>query len=413
MATFIYQGLDAKGQSRKGEVQAQSRAEALRKLSHDRIQPIKLTSREESSRVIIGPSKSPVKTSGFIYLSKKDIVLFTDELSDFLNSGMQLESALRLMENREEKSTIKGLAKRLREKVRDGTSFADALRQTSPSFGELYYNIVAAGEASGALGPLLTRQAAHLAEIQELRSQVQMALIYPAFLVLAGIAAMVVFMTFLVPQMLKLFAHSGAQMPLPTYVLFMTGRFFQQFGLVTLIGGTVLLLSFFAFVQQPKGRIWWDRFKLRLPLLGPLWYASFHGEFCQLLANLLNNGLPLVSSLKLISRATGNTFFNGSVARVADLVSEGVSLTQAMKTVDQFPANLRDLVKVGEQTGELGVCLEKIGKRYEKLIKRKMDQVMSVVQPVIILVIGSAVGLVAWSMLAGIFQAMHAIRGHA
>jgi general secretion pathway protein F/type IV pilus assembly protein PilC len=251
-----------------------------------------------------------------------------------------------------------------------------------------------------------------LAEIQELRSQVKMALIYPTFLALAGLAAMVVFMAVLVPQMLKLFEHSGTQMPLPTYILFMMGKFFQKYGILVLSVSAIIGLSFYSFIQQPFGRAWWDRFKLNIPLFGALWYASFHGEFCQLLANLLNNGLPLVSSLKLMSRATGNTFFNGTVIRLGELVSEGVSLTQAMKTVGQFPPNLRDLVKVGEQTGELGTCLEKIGKRYEKLIKRQMDAIMSLVQPIIILVIGCMVALVMWSMLSGIFGAMHAIRGH-
>jgi len=423
MALFVYKGTGEQGEPRTGEVEASSRSDALRRLAVDRIQPLKL---EAKADVVSAPTKpaqgkapsamaarkEKSSMKGGIRLSNAEVILFTDELSDFLQSGLQLEPALRLMENREERSPLKVVSAVLREKVRDGISFSDALKVASPSFGELYCNLVAAGEVSGALAPLLRRQAIHLVAMQDLRNRVKLALIYPGALVCAGIAAMLVFMNVLVPQMTKMFAKSGGAMPLPTYILVQVGKLSHEYGLYV---GVLVVTGIFLFIlaiRQPSGQRWWDEAKLKIPLIGPLLSAAFYAQFCQTMANLLQNGLPLLTSLTLMSRATGNVFYRELLLRITDLVGEGASLTRSMKTVGHFPANLRDLVKVGEQTGDLGSTLEKVGERQEKMIQNKVDRIMSLVPLIIIVALGLMVLLVAWSMLSGIFTAMEGIQKH-
>jgi type II secretory pathway component PulF len=315
------------------------------------------------------------------------------------------------MEKREERSPVKDVSTFLREKVRDGTSFSEALKVASPNFDELYCNLVAAGEVSGALAPLLRRQAVHLVAMQDLRSRVKLALIYPAGLVLAGIGAMTVFMTVLVPQMTKLFSKTGGVMPLPTYLLIQLSAATHKYGLFVAAIIGIVLAGFTAYIRQPAGRRWWDETKLKIPLLGSLLSASFYAQFCQTMSNLLQNGLPLLTALKLTGGATGNIFYRTLLLRITDLVGEGASLTRAMKSVGHFPPNLRDLVKVGEQTGDLGGTLEKVGERYEKMIQMQIDRIMSIVPQVITVALGLMVLLIAWSMLAGIFQAMHGLQG--
>ena len=291
-------------------------------------------------------------------------------------------------------------------------SFSDALKTASPSFGELYCNLVAAGEVSGALAPLLRRQSEHLIAMQDLRGRIKLALIYPAFLVVAGAGAVAVFMTVLIPQMTKLLVKTGTTLPWSTYLLVNLGKYAQRDGLFVLAALAIGVLIFTSAIRQPRGRRWWDEAKLRIPLIGPLLSSFFYAQFCQTMANLLQNGLPLISSLKLMSRATGNEFFRGLVVRVTDLVGEGASLTRAMKSVGHFPPSLRDLVKVGEQTGELGVTLQKVGERFDKVIQQRIDRIMSLVPLVVIVVLGAMVFLIAWSMLAGIFQAVHGMQAH-
>jgi type II secretory pathway component PulF len=413
MATFAYQGTGRSGERLTGEVEAPTRTEALRRLARDRIQPLQLTARGEEPAAKTGAARpNRARANGSIRLSQAQVILFTDELADFLHSGLQLEPALHLMENREERSPVKTVAASLREKVRDGVSFSEALKLASPSFGELYGNLVAAGEISGALSPLLRRQSEHLIAMQELRGRIKLALIYPAFLVSAGLAAMAVFMTQLIPQMTKLLVNTGTALPWSTYLLMNLGKYSQQYGLVVLLVLALGAMVFIGAIRQSRGRRWWDEAKLRLPLFGPLLSAFFYAQFCQTMSNLLLNGLPLLSSLKLMSRATGNEFFRGLVARVADLVGEGASLTRAMKTVGHFPASLRDLVKVGEQTGELGTTLQKVGERFDKTIQARIDRIMSLVPLVVIVVLGAMVFLIAYSMLTGIFEAMKGMQVH-
>jgi type II secretory pathway component PulF len=419
MAVFAYQGTGEKGEHRSGELEAASRSEALRRLALERIQPLKLVAKSDDAPVAARAGKKAAAAkprrdthSGNIRLTNAEVILFTDELADFLHSGLQLEPALQLMENRDEHYPVKTVSTFLREKVRDGTSFSEALKMASPQFGELYCNLVAAGEVSGALAPLLQRQAVHLVEMQDLRSRVQLALIYPSVLVLAGIGAVTVFMTVLVPQMIKLFAKTGSVVPWPTFVLIKMSHFTQHYGPYLTALLALALALFIACVRRPAGRRWWDEAKLKIPLLGPLLSASFYAQFCQTMANLLQNGLPLLTALKLMSRATENVFYRGLILRITDLVGEGASLTRSMKAVGHIPPNLRDLVKVGEQTGDLGVTLEKVGQRYEKLIRMRVDRIMSIVPLIVISALGLMVLLIAWSMLSGIFAAMHGLQAH-
>ncbi|MEI9999934.1 MAG: type II secretion system F family protein [Verrucomicrobiota bacterium] len=420
MAVFAYQGTGERGEKRAGELEAPSRSEALRKLAMDRIQPLSLVAkadmietkngRRSASPTAAAPTRGAV--AGGMRLKRAQVILFTDELADFLNSGLQLEPALQLMERREDKSPVKDAAAFLRDKVRDGTSFSDALKACSPDFDELYCNLVAAGEASGALPELLRREAIHLVAMQDLRNRVWLALIYPAALVTAGILAMVVFMTVLVPQMTKLFAKTGNSMPLPTFLLIKMSDAVHHYGLFAAAAIGVAITGFVLYTRQPAGRRWWDEAKLRIPLLGPLLGASFYAQFCQTMANLLLNGLPLLAAMKLATGATSNVFYRSLLYRISDLVGEGASLTRAMKAVGHFPPNLRDLVKVGEQTGALGATMEKIGLRYEKMIQLRIDRMMSVVPMIIIVMLGLMVVLIAWSMLSGIFAVMHGLQGH-
>jgi len=411
MAVFVYKGTGDRGEPRAGELEASSRTEALRRLAMDRIQPLKLVAKDDGAGSPPGAARKEKNVvKGGIRLSNVEVILFTDELSDFLQSGLQLEPALRLMENREERSPVKDVSAILREKVRDGTSFSEALKVASPSFGELYCNLVAAGEVSGALAPLLSRQASYLVAMQELRTRVKLALIYPAALVLAGIAAMIVFMNVLVPQMTKMFTKTGGAMPLPTYILVQSGKLTHTYGLfvgAVAVAGTA---CFIAAIRQPAGRRWWDEAKLKIPLIGSLLSASFYAQFCQTMANLLQNGLPLLTALMLMGRATGNVFYRELLVRITELVGEGASLTRSMKSVGHFPPNLRDLVKVGEQTGDLGATLEKVGQRQEKLIQQRIDRIMALVPLLIIVALGLMVLLVAWSMLSGIYGAMEGLQ---
>lgn len=411
MSLFAYQALRSNGEKVTGELQAQSRNEAYRKLDQQNLQPVSLRLKDDAG----GSSRSPesvVISDESIRLSRSQIIVFTEELSDLLDAGLQLETALRIMEERSELSGLKTVTIALRQKVRDGVNFSSSLKSVSKSFGELYCNLVAAGELSGALPQLLRRQTGYLIAVEELQSKVVQALVYPAFIFGAGILLLFVFMTWLVPQLTMLLTKTGASLPLPTRILIALSSFFAHYWWA-IIGGVVLAgFAFWRVIQSPEGRIWWDTNKLKIPLFGPVLKARSYAQFSHTMANLVSNGVPMLNGLRLTHKAAANRYFQSLLEKTVEIVAEGGSLSQALKRVGGFPAVLIDIVFVGEQTGDLAAAFEKVGNRYEKELGKKIEALTGMIQPVVIILMALLVGVVAYSIITGIFQAVSGLRVH-
>ena len=394
-----------------GQLEAQSRAEAFRKLDRDRLQPISLVQQQgvetNGSRLSETDKSAPLRN---IRLSGSQIILFTEEMSDLLDAGLQLEPALRVMEERKELSTIKSVASALRQQVREGSSLSNALRLVSPSFGDLFCNLVAAGELSGSLPQLLRRQATFLVTIDDLRKKVVSALIYPSMIFVLGIGLIFLFMTYLVPQLTTLFQKTGKDLPLLTRVLVQTSDFFSHYWWAIIAGILGVVFGFLQLIRTPPGRAWWHSAQLRLPLFGSVLRGRYYAQFSQTMANLIANGIPLLNSLRLMSSATANVHIRGQMEKVVDMVGEGGSLSRALQRVRAFPPLFIDMIAVGEQTGELAQALERIGRRYDKELNIKIQRLTSLVQPVVILIMAGMVGLIAYSIINGIFDAVSGLR---
>ncbi len=415
MSVFSYKAANREGRTLTGEIEARNKADAIIQLDRQKLQPVsviqlgqeKVVTKRQGSDA---DRESEAPIDGKVRLSKQQIIFFTEELSDLLDAGLQLESALRIIEQRQEKSQIKALAGMLRRKVRDGTGFSEALKQSSPSFGDLYCSLCAAGELSGALPKILKRQVGYLSIIADLRGQIIQALIYPAFIVGAGLLMMVLFMLVLVPQLIKLFEKSERELPLLTKLLIGTSNFFSSYWWIILAVIVLVVIAFMAVIKRPEGRVWWDRFKLGLPLFGPVINCGFLAQFCQTLANLVGNGLPLLSGLKLMQEASGNTYYSGKIERIANIVADGGAFSRAMKRVGGFPEVFVDLVGVGEQTGDLASSLEKAATRYEKEMNRRIQQITALIQPVVITCIALLVGVVVYTIVTSIFEAVSSMQ---
>lgn len=404
MSLFTYQALKPNGEKIGGELQAQNRTEAYRELDRQKLQPVSLVQKEEGKAA--DPGGKPSRSSGPIHLSRSQIILFTEEMSDLLDAGLQLEGALRIMEGRTELSGLQQVITELRQKVRDGVNFSSALRTASSSFGELYCNLVAAGELSGAMPQLLRRQTSYLIAVEELQSQVIQALIYPAFIFGAGILLLFVFMTVLVPQLTLLFTKTGKGLPLATQALIAASDFFAHYWWALIGGAIVVSLVFWRFIQGSKGRLWWDKIKLSIPVVGPILLARSYAQFAHTMANLTSNGIPMLNGLQLTHKAASNRYFQALMEKVIGLVADGGALSQALKRVGGFPALMVDLVVVGEQTGDVAAAFGKIGGRYEKELGKRIQRMTELIQPVVIVVMALLVGLVAYSIITGIFQAI-------
>ena len=409
MSVFEYRAVRPGGEAVSGELQAQSRGEVYQKLERERLQPISVRLKGDLGQAAVSPA-NPM-ASGPILLSKVQVIAFTEELGDLLEAGLQLEQALKVMENREEVSGMKTAAAALRQRVREGSSFSAALKAVSVSFDELYCNLISAGEISGALGQIMRRQGKYLTSIHELQSRVIQALIYPAFLTGTGLILMIVFMTVLVPQLTSLFTKTGRNMPLPTRILIGMSDFVGHFWWLGIVLGVLGWISFQQAIKTPAGRLWWHETQLKIPLFGSVLAARFYTQFCQTLATLVLNGIPLLNGLRLMMTATPNIHLRRLLERVTDMVAEGGNLSRSLKRVGQFPSVLVDMVAVGEQTGDLGTALERVAIRYDKELNVRIQRLTAMVQPAVIVAMALLVGLVAYSMVTGIFQAVSGLKG--
>ena len=407
MPAFTYEAIVPGGGRTRGTLEAKSRQEALAQLSRQRLQPIRLQSAaaaESASAGAAARSTAPAERQ----MNEMQIISFTEELGDLLDAGLQLEGALKMMEQRSEASSLKAVAESLRTQVREGVSLSRALKVASTSFSDLYCNLVAAGEVSGALGSILQRQVLYLKKLNDLKGRVIQALIYPMFVTGAGILLMGLFVVVLVPQLEMLFKTQKP--PLITQLLLGSSRFLVQWGWLVLAMLALGALGFWQAIQKPAGRLWWDQARVKIPVAGPVLEAAFYAQFSQTLANLLGNGVTLLQAMQLVSRATPNTFYRVRLEKATEQISEGYSLSRALRQVGGFSDMFLDLVAVGEQTGELAKALDKAGSRYEKEMDRRIQRITALIQPVIIVVIALVVGTVVYSIITSIFDAMSGMR---
>jgi general secretion pathway protein F len=427
MATYTYKALGKNGDLDAGEITATDRPEALKILGRRGLQPVKLSlntasgsSREEkkspsstsSGKQGSGASTGRRDDGGLLKLKRAEVVLFTEELSEMLRAGLQLEPALKSMENREELGSLKDVSSEIRKFVRDGGSFSVALKKTSNSFGPLYCSLAAAGEASGALDTILERQAHYLKTLQQLQSKVTLALIYPAFLIIAGIGVGIIFVTKLIPQLTDLISSTpGGKIPLGAKILIGASDFFQEWWLVMLlviIGGS---LAFKAWKDADVNKLTWDRIKLRIPLVGRVIESRFYVQFLETLANLVGNGLPLLRSLELARDATQNLHIRQHMDHVIEMVGDGRSFSRALINSGIFPPLLIDMVSVGEKTGKIDKSLRRAAERYDTELNKSLARIMELIMPVVLVVMALLIGTMAYLMITAIFQTIQNLGG--
>jgi type II secretory pathway component PulF len=422
MPVFVYKALSSNGNVTTGEIDAIDRPEALRILDRRGLQPVNLKenpSAMRSARKPAGKGKSEETTrpsaqtdtkeevipEGPIKLKRAEVVLFTEELSDMLSAGLQLEPALKSMENRQELGNLKAVSYKIRQIVRDGVNFSVALKKVSPSFGSLYCSLAAAGEASGALDTILKRQAHYLKTLADLQARLILAMIYPAFLILAGIGVSIVFVTTLIPQLTQLIQSTpGGKIPLGAAILIGISGFLSKWWLVMLLSIVAAAIFFKAWKDNEANKPTWDRMTLKLPLIGRVITSRFYVQFLETMANLVGNGLPLLRALELSRDATQNRSLRSDLNQVIDQVGDGRSFSKALIRNGAFPPLLIDMIAVGEQTGKIDQSLRRAAERYDKELDKDLQRIMALIMPTVLIVMAGLIGAMAYLMITAIFQ---------
>lgn len=420
MPWFAYKALRSDGTEVSGEIEARERGEALQKLGSKGWEVFFLgdSNKKESAPRKKGeperaaPAKERGKAApavGSVRLTASEVILFSDELTDLLGAGFRLEPALRLIGRRGEKSRIQQVAVLIEGRVREGFSFSDALKRSSPSFGDLYCNLVAAGEHAAALEPLLRRQVEYLTIMQDLRRKLTTATIYPIFLIVSAVTVTGMFIAFLVPKLTKLIEATRATPPLGTRIMIAMSDFLVKNGWLifgAVVGGLMLLL---VLLRSKRFREEWDRVRLKIPVMGSVELAGFYVQTLETVANIMASGLLLPEALRLSKGITNNSYLRKQMQTLTEKVNEGTALHQAMEGARVFPGKLVDLVRVGEESG-LQNTLTKAAQRYQKELGIRIDRIAALIQPTIIVAMSVLVGSIAYMMITSIYQTISLLR---
>lgn len=400
MSEFAYQAIAADGSVKTGLLEAADRGDAVRLLARRGLQ----------ARVVKLQTAERVKKAGetaetTLELSRSEVIRFTEDMGDLLASGLQVEQALQALENRSAARPAR-LAARLRELVRDGVPLSTALGRVSRAFDELYCNMIAAGENSGALDEIMDRQARHLRLMESIQSKVTGALIYPAFLIASGGALAVVMVTYLLPKLAGLLSGSGKEPPALVRLSLALSEVLRAWWWVLLMVLALVVVVFFAVRKTPAFQSAWDRLVLGLPGIRAVTRARFELQFFETLGSLLRGGVPLLSALELVRRAMTNMHLKKALTLAEEMVKEGSSLSSALKKTRVLESQSVDVIRIGEDTGQLAVVLGKAAARMDTQLTRVIERVTALIQPCLLLLMAVLVGGLVWTMVSIVFSTL-------
>lgn len=396
MAVYAWQGVTTAGKEVKGVRDADS-AKALRTLL--RKDGILVTKILEEAEARQKAAREIDFKRYFQRVSGLDVALTTRQLATLLKSGVPLVESLTAMTDQIEKPELKNAFTQCRDKINEGSSFADALRQHPGIFEPLYVNMVAAGEASGTLEGVLGRLAEFLESQAKLKSKVAGALAYPAFMVLMAIGTVSLMMIVVVPKVTAIFADFEQALPWYTRLLIFVSDIFADYWwlLISLtVGG---IIGFLKWKASEKGREQWDRWVLKAPLFGSLILMAAISRFSRTLATLLKSGVPVLQSLEITRNVLGNVELSRVIEDARVSIREGESIAAPLKRSGKIPPIVVHMIAVGERSGQLEEMLENVANSYDTQVEAKVQGITSLIEPLLIVVLGGVTGGIAFSIL--------------
>lgn len=400
MPVFAYRGLAANGRSVAGVVDADSVRTARGKLRERGIFPTDLAEEEP----VVKRSLGDYLPSFGRRIPPTELSLLTRQLSSLLGAGVQLVDALGALADQSARPVTKRLLSQIRERVREGTSLGDALAAHPETFSDLYIGMVRAGEAAGALEVVLNRIADFNESQAEFKAQVTHALTYPIIMVCVGSAIMFFLMGYVVPQVATIFQQNNAALPLPTVILITISNFISRYWMLLLlmIVGTIAAIMYA--LSTKRGRRFYDTWLLRLPYIGGTVTRVLCARFSRTLATMLQSGVQLLPALASVKHVITNALLADAVEESRTSIREGHGMTHPLAQSGLFPPLLIEMIRVGERTGEVESMLERVADTYEREVERSLNQLTTLLEPLMTLAMAGIILFMMLAILLPIFQ---------
>ncbi|HET6336347.1 MAG TPA: type II secretion system inner membrane protein GspF [Polyangiales bacterium] len=401
MAVFRWQGIDKAGRNQKG-VRDADNAKVVRALL--RKDGILATSIEEDSVARTRLAREIDFRRIFERVSAQDLALLTRQLATLLHSGVPLVEALSALIEQVENPRLQSALTQTRDKVNEGTSLAESLREHPKMFEPLYINMVSAGEASGTLDLVLERLADHLDSQAQLKNRVVGALFYPAFMAVFGLGVITLMMVVVVPKVSAIFADFNQVLPWNTRLLIFTSNAFVNYWWLILTSIGLVIFLFRRWLNTEKGRATWDRRILRVPVIGKLQVMIAVARFARTLSTLLASGVSLLTALDIARNVLGNAELMRVVEEARASIREGESIAAPLKRSGRFPPIVTHMIAIGERSGELEGMLTHVAIAYDNQVTVRLQTLTSLMEPVMIVIMGTFVGGMAMSILMPLMQ---------
>jgi type II secretory pathway component PulF len=419
MAQFTYKARKRSGESVEGLLEASDRSAAVVQIERLGLLPVTVSAPKGATKAVrpnAATSGAGAPTSGTSGIARlfssgprrpklQELAMYTQQLANLLRAGMPLTMALRSMESLSTKGIPTEVSRQLKQDVTEGRSLSDAMARQGHVFPELVINMVRAGEQSGALEEVLRRQATHFERFAEVQSKFKAAMIYPAVVCVVGGALVIFFMTVMLPKFMTLFDNTRIELPALTKMLIAISNFLSGYWWALILAGFAAFVSFRRYRATRVGRANLDRLVMKLPVVGGVVRLNLFGQFARTLSTLLQNGVPVLQALKITEQVIPNVVLKEAISRTREAVTDGKTLAQPLAKSRLFPQLMIDLIKIGEETGDVPASLSNVADTYENDLKVALAAMTNLIQPVIIVAIAVAVGF----MLLGVMSAMFKI----
>lgn len=408
MPVYEYTALDRTGKSVAGIIDADSNVAARQKLRAAGKYPVEV--KESTLKAKSKSPGTPSLASVFNRVKPDDIHGLTRQLATLLNAGIPLLGALDALMEQTTNPPLKKIIAQIKESVNEGNSLTVSLTKHPRLFSNIYINMVRAGEASGSLDVVLERLAEFGEHQQILKGRFQAALVYPIFMAIIGTGVLFFLLSFVVPNLTRIFTEMKQVLPLPTRLLIWFSGILQVYWWAIILLIVAIIFGIKQFIKTPRGRYIWDSLKLRFPVIGQINRKIALSRFGRTLGSLLQSGVPLITSLQIVRNIVNNVLIGDVIDDAMEDIQAGKSLHLALSRSLWFPPVFRQMVAVGEQSGDLEKMLQKIADAYEREVETRITGMTALIEPIMILLMAVVVGFIVISILLPIFEMNQMVR---
>jgi len=417
MPQFSYRARRRSGEVVQGVVDVADRPSAIAHLERLGLFPVMVDASKAGAAVAERPLAGSSRRESHVALPQsiqrlfnrqrrpklQELATFTEQLSNLLKSGMPLTVALNSMTHLDSKGIPPEVARQLRQDVMEGRALSDAMTKQPLIFTDMYVNMVRAGEQSGALVEVLRRLSGHFSRFAEVQSKFKSALIYPAVVACVGVLIIAFFMSFMLPKFMEIFLSMKVPLPLSTQLLIGLSNFFGNYWWLLLLLAIGVWVIFMRFKATTMGRRTIDGWKLRAPVFGRVIRLNLFGQFARTLGTLLQNGVSVLAALRIVEEVIPNVIIKEAIAQTREAVTDGKTIAEPLARGKIFPQLMIDLLRIGEETGDVPGALQNVADTYENELTISLRVLTNLIEPAMIILMALGVGLLLFSVLSAMF----------